>query len=115
MKRFMTFLVAALVFVGVASAQKKVESATIKTTIQCSQCEARIMKNIPYEKGVRDVKVDIDKQTVWVEYDAAKTDIAKIRVAIAKLGYDADGVKRDLKAYDKLPKCCREDSGMGKH
>lgn len=109
------FLVALLIVTTSAFAQKKSESVTVNTTIQCSQCEKRILKNIPFEKGVKDVKVDLDKKTVWVEFDPSKTSALKIRQAISKLGYDADDVKRDQKAYDKLPTCCREDSGMGKH
>lgn len=115
MKKVLSILAALIMVLTVATAQAKSDTATIKTTIQCSQCEKRILKNIPFEKGIKDVKVDVDKQTVWVEFDPAKTDVAKIRAAIAKLGYNADDVKRDAKAYEKLPACCKEDSGMGKH
>lgn len=114
MKRILGMM-AAVLMVLVAAAQAKVETATIKTTIQCSMCEKRIMKNIPFEKGVKDLKVNVDNKTVWVQFDASKISVDKIRAAIAKLGYDADEVKRDTKAYDKLPACCKEDSGMGKH
>lgn len=114
MKRILGMM-AAVLMVLLAAAQAKVETATIKTTIQCSMCEKRIMKNIPFEKGVKDLKVNVDNKTVWVQFDASKTSVDKIRAAIAKLGYDADEVKRDAKAYDKLPACCKEDSGMGKH
>jgi periplasmic mercuric ion binding protein len=115
MKEVVTFLAALLVVFAATVAQAKTDSATIKTTIQCSSCEKRIMKNLPFEKGVKDVKVDVDRQTVWVEYNAAKTDLKKIKEAIAKLGYDADDVKRDGKAYEKLPACCKENSGLGRH
>lgn len=115
MRKVATFFAVLLVALTATVAQAKDDSATIKTTIQCSMCEKRILKHIPFEKGVKDVKVDVDKQTVWVEYDAAKTDLNKIKEAIAKLGYNADDIKRDEKAYQKLPACCKEDSGMGKH
>jgi copper chaperone CopZ len=115
MKKVVTFFAVLLVVLAATVAQAKTTSATIKTTIQCSSCEKRIMKNLPFEKGVTDVKVDVDKQTVWVEYNDAKTDLKKIKEAIAKLGYDADDVKRDAKVYEKLPACCKENSGLGKH
>jgi len=115
MKKVVTFFAVLIVVLTATVAQAKPDSATIKTTIQCSMCEKRILKNIPFEKGVKDVKVDVEKQTVWVEYDAAKTDLSKIKEAIAKLGYNADDVKRDEKAYQELPACCKEDSEMGKH
>ena len=114
MRRFISVLTVMLMAV-MLHAQGKTESATIKTTIQCSSCEARIMKNIPYEKGVKDVKVNLDDKTVWVQYDPAKTSLDKIKASIAKLGYDADNVKRDPKAYEKLPACCKENSGLPRH
>ena len=115
MKRIVTLFAVMLMVLAATVAQAKTDSTTIKTTIQCSSCEKRIMKNLPFEKGVKDVKGDVDKQTVGVAYDAGQTDVKKIKEAIAKLGYDADDVKRDAKAYEKLPACCKENSGFGKH
>jgi copper chaperone CopZ len=115
MKKFLSLMVVLLAILTATAAFAKSESATIKTSIQCSMCEKRILKNLPYEKGVKDVKVDVDNKTVWVEFDPTKTDLGKLKAAIAKLGYNADEVARDAKAYEKLPACCKEDSGMGKH
>ena len=36
-----------------------------------------------------------------------KTDADKIRKAISSIGYNADDIKADKKAHDKLPLCCQ--------
>ena len=36
-----------------------------------------------------------------------KTSPEEIKEAISKLGYDADEVKADSAAYNKLPSCCK--------
>jgi len=44
-----------------------------------------------------------------VEYKLGKTSPEKIRTAVSKIGYDADDVVADPKAYEKLPECCKKD------
>ena len=47
------------------------------------------MDNVAFEKGVKDLKVDLEKQTITIKYDAAKTNPEKLAAAIEKLGYKA--------------------------
>ena len=53
--------------------------------------------------------LDEQSKQVTVRYNLAKTTTEAIRTAISKLGYDADDVKADPKAYEKLPACCKKD------
>ncbi len=46
--------------------------------------------------------------TIKVTYNSKKTDLQKIRLAISKLGYDADEVKADAVAYESLDGCCKK-------
>jgi copper chaperone CopZ len=78
---------------GTLSAQEKnrKELATVKfeTSIDCENCVNTIMKNLPFEKGVRDVKCDLETKEVTVQYQKEKTDSGKLKRAIEKLGYTA--------------------------
>jgi periplasmic mercuric ion binding protein len=96
------------------SQAKKEEVLTVKSSVVCGQCKDRVEQGLAYEKGIKDVNVDLDKKTVIVKYNPAKTDPGKIRDAIAKIGYDADDVKADKTAYDKLPPCCKKDAASHK-
>lgn len=45
-------------------------------------------KAIKAVKGVKSVKVDLAKKQATVEYDAAATDISKIKKAVMDVGYE---------------------------
>ena len=51
--------------------------------------------------------MDLAKENIHVEYKAQKTDPAKLRAAVAKIGYLADDVQPDPAARAALPACCR--------
>ena len=51
------------------------------------------MDNIAFEKGVKDVAVDLTKQTVKIVFDDTKTDTLTLAKAIRKLGYGAKVIK----------------------
>lgn len=86
---------------------------TIKLpTSICETCEETITKAVKAVNGTIDVKVNTKEHFAKVKFDAKKTDLQKIRIAISKAGYDADNVKRDEKAFEKLPACCKSASAM---
>jgi len=102
MKRFFTLMLTLLIVAGGATAamaqdkkQKKqanIQEVTFVTTVDCKNCAKKVEANLPYEKGVKDLKITLDNQTVWVKYDANKTDKEKLAAAIRKLGYEAEEV-----------------------
>ncbi len=78
MKKIIMFCLLAVLGFGIsnASAQKK-NAASLKTTvfvtdIDCEHCAKKINNSIPFEKGVKEVKVDVPTKTVTVTYDAPK-------------------------------------------
>lgn len=89
--------------------EKKEETLKIKTSAVCNMCKERIESNLPFEKGVRDVKLDVKSKMLTVVYKPSKTNPDKIRAAVNKIGYDADDKPADMKAYEKLPACCKKD------
>lgn len=93
-----------------AQEKKKVETAEIKSSVVCGMCEDRVKKELAFEKGVKDVQVDLENKVITVEYKTAKTDKETIKKAITKIGYDADEMTADAEAYEKLPACCKKDA-----
>ena len=61
----------------------------------CEKCEAKVIKHIPFEKGVKSLKCDIPTKTVSVTYDAEKTNIEKLQKGFAKFKYTAEVVKEE--------------------
>jgi mercuric ion binding protein len=84
-------------------------TVVIKTSARCGQCKEKIENALSFEKGIRKVVFDVDKKVITVQYNTKKTDIQKVKTAITKVGYDADEMPADTKAYSKLNKCCQKE------
>ncbi len=114
MKGIKGMMVAALVlFIGIAGFSQTsgdYKEMKIKSSVVCGMCKDRVESGLGYEKGVKEVKVDLDAKEVTVKYNPGKITEDQIRTALSNLGYDADDVKADPKAYAKLPGCCKKDS-----
>ena len=63
------------------------------SNIHCANCSRKVQDNIAFEKGVKDLKVDVEGKTITVVFNPAKTDTLKLKKAINKLGYTADVVE----------------------
>ena len=77
-----------------AFAQKKTKDAsldevTFVTSIECKNCEKKCTANLPYDKGVKDYRIDLDSKTIYFKFDTRKTTREKLAKAIEKLGYTA--------------------------
>jgi mercuric ion binding protein len=98
-----------------ASAQDATkQTITIKTKIYCDHCEKcetcgqKFASDIPFIKGVTDYKLDTKAQTFTFTYNSKKTTPAALRKAVSLMGFDADDVKADAKAVEKLDGCCKK-------
>lgn len=60
------------------------------TSIHCANCGRKVQENIAFEKGVKDLKVDVPGKTVTVVFNDSKTDTLKLKKALNKLGYQAE-------------------------
>lgn len=110
MKKIITLCLVALFSCGLATAQqpsKRAEKKTVTTEfltdIDCEGCAKKVTNTIPYEKGVKDVKVDVPTKTVTVTYDPAKTNDANLVKAFAKIK-----IKAQPKAGECTEACCGE-------
>lgn len=96
-----------------AAAQKKTEHLDITSSTVCDMCVKTIEGELIYEKGVKSIHVDLEKSMVSIDYDPRKNDPERLRQALVKLGYAADGTPGDPEAFKKLPACCQKE-GCGK-
>ncbi len=76
--------------VSAAKAPKgEIKTVVFSTKLHCKNCVAKVNENISFEKGVKDLKVDLEAQTITIKYDSSKTSAEKLAAAINKLGYPA--------------------------
>ncbi len=72
-----------------AKAESNVATVVYTVAMHCESCQARIEKNLAFEKGVKDLRVSFADKTVTVTFRTDKTDSETLRKAIEKLGYSA--------------------------
>jgi cation transport ATPase len=86
------------------------DTAQIQTSAICGQCKERLEHNIAFEKGVKSVELDDSSKVLTIVYKEGKNDKEKLKIAVTKIGYDADDLAADPKAYNRLPDCCKKDN-----
>lgn len=91
-----------------AQDSKKLATIKIKTSAQCEECKERLEKAFAYEKGVKKSNLDVETAVFTIEYSPKKTSPEKLKEAVTKVGYDADELPANEKAYEKLPTCCKK-------
>lgn len=74
-----------------AKKKGEIKEVTFNVHLHCENCVKKVQENISFEKGVKDLHVCLDDQTVSVKYDAAKTSEETLKAAIEKLGYPVSG------------------------
>ena len=111
MKKVVLTLVIA--FFGITLFAQRSDNAVlvIQTNGVCEKCETKFKENVPFFKGVVDCSYDQKTSKLTVVYSTKKTTPDEIRESVSKLGYDADQVKADAKAREKLPACCKVQKG----
>ncbi len=71
---------------------KKAGKETVKFYVEemeCKNCQAKVEKNIAYEKGVTDLKCNLNDKTVEVTYKADKTNLENLKKGFEKIGMTA--------------------------
>lgn len=98
MKRKYLFWAIIVMFVAIGSAMAGVKKTSNKTvtlnvSLHCQSCVNTIERNISFEKGVKDLNVNLDKKTVTITFDTLKTNTATLTKKIIELGYEASEKK----------------------
>ena len=104
-------IISMIALFAIVKVQAQETSAEIKIKVSsvCGMCKSTIEKGLAFEKGVKRSDLKVSESTITVIYNPKKTTPEKIRLAISNIGYDADEVKANPKAYDKLDACCKKD------
>ncbi len=108
-------LLALFLFSNTTLAQEKSNKgkAEIKTTLNCDHCKKCETCGLKFKtemfkiKGLKMYELDNKKMTFTVYFNPKKTDLQTIKIAISKMGYDADEIKADVAGYEKLDVCCK--------
>ena len=79
-----------------ANKVKKVnyEEVTFQTNLHCEKCVKKCEATLPYEKGIKDCKVDLATKTIYFKFDPEKTSKEKLAKAIERLSYSATEVQK---------------------
>ena len=110
MKRIVIITLAALIGISLSAAEFTVNDASVSSQnfkkskaeikevifhahLHCNNCVKKIQENISFEKGVKGLEVSLEKQTIAVRYDAAKTSVETLKAAIEKLNVPVKSVE----------------------
>ena len=90
MRKIIMMCLVALFGIGIANAQQPKADAKSVTTvfvtdIDCQGCAKKVTNTIPYEKGIKDVQVDVPTKTVTVKYDEAKNSVESLTKAFESI------------------------------
>ena len=110
MKRIVVIVIAALMGFSAYAANTSVTETSVSSQVfkkskaeikevvfhahlHCNSCVKKVQENIAFEKGVKGLEVSLEKQTVAVKYDAAKTSVETLKAAIQKLNVPVKSVE----------------------
>ena len=91
MKKIMMILAALAMVAGVATAapkqkaEKKIATVVFTTNLDCHHCAQKVLNTIPYEKGIKDVQVNVPTKTVTVKFDEAKNSTESLTKAFESI------------------------------
>jgi periplasmic mercuric ion binding protein len=116
MKKGLLLIVTVMLMQMVNAQEKKssLEIVIIQTSAECGDCKERIEETLNYTKGVKFSELDLETMKLTVKYSPKKISLQQIKEKIVSVGYDADELKADAEALEKLPACCKP-GGMKHH
>ena len=56
--------------------------------MHCENCENKIKSNMRFEKGVKKVETNLEKQHVTITYDPKKNNVEGLQAGMKKIGYE---------------------------
>lgn len=89
MKKYFLLLLLALMCSAATFAKSEKQVVVFSVDLHCQGCVTKVEKNIAFEKGVRDLVCDLQKKTVTVTFDPAKTSVESLQKAFEKIGKPA--------------------------
>ena len=114
-KIFLTTLIVVFAIFGLQAQDKKKKNkkdlvtVEIQTSAVCGMCKEKLEHDLAFEKGVRSVELDDKTKVLTIKFKKGKNTKENLKKAVTKVGYDADEMPAELKAYNALPACCKKD------
>ncbi|MBO4306911.1 MAG: heavy-metal-associated domain-containing protein [Bacteroidales bacterium] len=87
MKRTLLITLLALLL-GIGGKGLRIVVLTPTPEMHCVSCENKIKENMRFEKGVKKIETNREKQEVSITYDPSKTNVQNIRAGMKKIGYE---------------------------
>lgn len=114
MKKILIVLLALTLGVSTSFAQekkqKKSETVTFQTDLDCENCAKKILNVIPFKKGVKDCVVDVATKTVEVTFDPRKTNAETLTAELKKIDVNVVA-PTECKGGCQKGECCGEKKG----
>ena len=98
MKILFTLVVFVMMGLTVSAQTKKDTTVIFKVGIHCPSCKAKLDKDMPFEKGIKDYKLNMKDSTVLISFRTDKNSVEALRAAIERHG-------RCRGAYRYRPAC----------
>ena len=93
MKKLLFFFMVAMTVMVASAKDIKTVVFTTEPPMHCEGCENRIKNNLRFEKGIKKIITDVEKQTVTITYDADKTTVENLIKGFEKIDYIATELK----------------------
>jgi periplasmic mercuric ion binding protein len=106
MKKVLKLTMLSLMFLGfsiVVDAERndnEYVAVYFKSTMDCHNCEVTLTNFLKFEKGVKDLKVDLKSNTIKVVFKSGKNSTENLQKGIKKQGYEANPISE--KEYESL-------------
>lgn len=96
------------------NAQAKKDTTVIfKLGIRCPSCKAKLDKDMPFEKGIKDYKLNMKDSTVLISYRTDKNSVAALRAAIERHDVKVVGMCDKDGNLIKGHECCKDGGKAG--
>ena len=93
----------------------KNEKVIFQVAMDCNSCKLKIEKNIAFEKGVKLLDVNLEKQCVEITFNDEKTDVLRLQKGFEKIGYKAELLVAKACCNNKSATACKESCESDKN
>ena len=91
--------------------ERTVSGVTLNVPMHCNACAEKVKKQLSFEKGVKNVIPNLEKQTVVVMFDNTLTDVDKLIASLSEINYKATVAPKPDKASKPMEHNKSCDSG----
>lgn len=101
MKNFILVLVASLMALvtvesQAASDKKVIVEVKFQVSVDCDHCVKKVMNFMPFQKGIKDVVVDLDSKSATISYDTSKSSSESIIKLFKKIDIEASVIEPEV-------------------